>query len=104
MITDSYKKITDEILRLKFLPQTDEIKLKIQKLQQRLWIFLNKLNNDNMKYELKYVELIADETGSPKYINENVILDTDDLDNSWKQYCRNRRIKNDAYEIVSIIY
>jgi hypothetical protein len=57
-----------------------------------------------MKYELKYVELIADETGSPKYINENVVLDTDDLENSWKQYCRNRRIKNDAYEIVSIIY
>ena len=33
---DCKQRMMDEILQLKFLPQTEQIKLRIQKLQQRL--------------------------------------------------------------------
>lgn len=56
-----------------------------------------------MKYTVKYQEIIF-ENGKETTKPGKVTLETDDFDWSWAQYCRNRNIPGDEYEMDEIEY
>ena len=52
------------------------------------------------QYTLKYSEIIYDRCGEQSIEENEVTLQTDDLEWSWDQYCRNRRIVENKYTLV----
>lgn len=51
-------------------------------------------------YRLKYLEEEYDRCGERSVVEHKVDLRTDDLEWSWNQYCRNRRVIGNKYTLI----
>ena len=52
-------------------------------------------------YRLKYKEEEYDRCGERSVVEYETTLKTDDLEWSWNQYCRNRRVIENKYTLIN---